>query len=290
VGVKQYFTPTTTQECLELLGRFDGKASLIAGGTDLMLWLEQGKYAPEVLIDTTRIAELGKVSVAGGEVTIGAAVTHACVAAHPWLRGNVPVLADACVSVGSPQIRNVGTLAGNVVAAQPAADSAIALIALGATAEIVSRGGKRVEAVRDLYAGLGKSKIDHTRELITCFRFDAPQKGTGTAFARIAPRKALALPVANVGVVLQTERGTITKAGIAIGPVATRPFTPVAAEQLLVGVKLGDEAAYLAAGCRASQEASPRDSLLRGSAEYRRALVQDLVIRAVGVAAERASV
>jgi carbon-monoxide dehydrogenase medium subunit len=288
MSVKHYFTPTTIAECLELLNTFEGRASLIAGGTDLMLWLEKGKRRPEILIDTTLIPEIGNVTVSGDEVSIGAAVTHAIAAVHPWLSEKVPVLADACMSVGSPQIRNVGTLAGNVVAAQPAADSAIALVALGATAEIVSAGARRVEPVKDLYAGIGKSKVDHTREMITCFRFRVSSQNMGTAFERIAPRKASALPVVNVGVVLQSERGVITKAGIAMGPVARHPFTPEGAERMLVGTKAGDEAAWRAAGVQAAREANPRDSLLRGSAEYRRVLVQDLVARAIRVAAGRA--
>lgn len=286
--VQAYLMPQTTEECLSELDRFAGRARLIAGGTDLMLRLKKKKYSPVALVDVTRIEQLRRLEVTGGKLIIGAAATHALLALHPEVRASMPVLSEACASVGSPQIRNIATVVGNVVSAQPAADAAVALVALGAQAEIVSAGSRRIEEVAQLYAGFGQSTVDSSSELVTRIIVKVPGPGSGTAFMRIAPRNALALPVINTAVVVHTTSDKVTGARIAIGPVAARPFRPLKAESMLVGAAASDKEAIKAVALAASQEANPRDSLLRGSAGYRRQLVKVLVERALVAALARA--
>lgn len=289
MSIQDYLIPRTVEECLELLKLHDGGARIIAGGTDLMLWLKRKKFDPKVLIDITEIEKLSLLGVRSGELEIGAADTHARVALHTEVLAMAPVLAEACASVGSPQIRNIATVVGNVVSAQPAADAAVALVALGARAEIISASGNRTEPVEDLYAGVGRCRVDSAREIVGRVFLKIPGPGSGSAFMRFAPRKALSLPVVNVAAVVFTDGGLITEARIAVGPVADRPYRPLRAESFLAGAPVSDETVYYEAAELAGREVNPRDSLLRGSSQYRRQLVKVLVRRALQAAAERAA-
>ncbi len=283
--IDNYLFPASVGECLALLARYDGRASVIAGGTDLMLAIDRGDAAPQALLDVSALAGLRQISMASGVIRLGAGVTHAACAASPLIREQAWCLAEACASVGSPQIRNVATLGGNVVSAQPAADAAVALIALGAVAEIASAQSVREVPVEELYEGVGRCRVDSAREVLTGFRFDAP--GPANAFLRFAPRRALSLPILNGAVCLLLSRGAVTHARIVLGPVAPVPFRPLQAEIALIGARRGDAVAVEAAASAASAAAKPRDSLLRGSAAYRRELVRVLVRRAVLAAFDR---
>jgi carbon-monoxide dehydrogenase medium subunit len=285
--IDKYLFPVTVGECLAVLARYDGRARVIAGGTDLMLAMERGDATPEALVDISALADLRQIAMSGSVIRLGAGVTHAACAASPLIRERARCLAEACFSVGSPQIRNVATLGGNVVSAQPAADAAVALIALGAVADIATAQGVREVAVEDLYEGVGRCRVDSSRELLTGFRFAAP--GPANAFMRFSPRRAMSLPMLNGAVVLSLAAGAVTRARIVLGPVAPVPFRPSQAEAALIGARPGDAAAVEAAANAASAEARPRDSLLRGSAAYRRELVRVLVRRAVLAALERAA-
>lgn len=288
MSVELYLRPGSLPECLDHLAEFRGKARLIAGGTDLMLQIRAGQERPEVLVDTSTIPGLDRLEKDEDGLVIGAGVTHARLASDPQVGRWWPALARACASVGSPQIRNVATLAGNVVNAQPAADGAVALVALGAQADIVSSQGERRQAVEELYAGLGRSSLDPTRELLQSFWLPPCRPEHHSAFGRIAARNALCLPTLNAAVWLDTSGGGIRSARIALGPVADRPFRPREAEASLEGVALDDRQALERAAEMAAREARPRDSHLRGSSEYRRHLVRVLVRRVLAEAAHRA--
>ncbi len=275
-----YLFPQSVEEALEILQAHGGKARIIAGGTDLALQCQRGRNPARVMVDITHIPGLESIEERDGSIYIGARVTHAEVAASPLIRSRAAVLAQACRSVGGPQIRNVGTLVGNVVNALPAADGAIGLFALDAEAEVAERTGRRWTPIADLYAGVGRCTVDSCQAMITQLRFRALDDGAGSAFERLAKRKALILPILNAGVALWTDDGAVREARIAIGPVATTPFVATEAAQSLVGRVPGDaevaEAARLAA-----EAAQPRYSLLRGSAEYRKSMVEVLVRRAL---------
>jgi len=285
MSVKTYLRPKNLDECLGYLTEFQGNARLIAGGTDLMPQLAETRVAAEALIDTGDLEGFHRQELVNGEFYIGGTVTHANLAADPIISELIPVLAAACASVGSPQIRNVGTLAGNVVNAQPAADGAMALVALGAQAEIASNRGIRLEMVEELYQGLGQSKVDPCREVLTGFRIAAPASGCGSAFGRIAPRNALCLPTVNVAVWLKSKDGKIEQARIAMGPVAEKPFRPTAAEETLKGIDLDNDEALANAALEAARASSPRDSCFRGCSDYRKQLIKVLCRRVMKGAA-----
>jgi len=284
-----YLFPQSVDEALDMLGTRGGRARIIAGGTDLTIQSQRGRVQSRVMVDITRIPGLDRIDEQDGYIHIGARVTHAEAAASPLIRARAGVLAEACGSVGGPQIRNVGTLVGNVMNALPAADGAIALFALDAEAEVAEPAGRRWMPIADLYGGVGRSTVDSSQAMITQVRFRALANGDGSAFERLAKRKALILPILNAGVAVRSDGKTVTVARIAIGPVATTPFVALEAGEHLVGKEpdgvLAAQAAKLAADA-----AQPRYSVLRGSAEYRKAMVEVLVrralLRALGLAIE----
>ncbi|MDO5562839.1 MAG: FAD binding domain-containing protein [Synergistaceae bacterium] len=283
--VEKYLFPKNVEECVSLLAQYKGEARLVSGATDLTLWIKEGKVSPSVLIDVSNIPEMRSVEVEGDTLVIGSAMTHAEIAADKTVKKLFPALSAGCLSVGSPQIRNLGTLAGNIVSAQPAADSVVPMAALGASCEIVGVDGKSVKPLCELSKTVGVSYVDPTKEIMTKIYIDIPKCKYGTSFKRIAQREAMALPVVNVAVMLKGDgAGKISEARIVASPVAVVPFRAKKAEDFLCGkAPLADtlkEAAEMA-----GDEASPRDSLQRGSGAYRKALVKNLVEQALVEAA-----
>ncbi len=284
---EEYSSPISVEEALDILKFYKGQARIIAGGTDLILDLKDQIREVKCLVDISGIKELGKIERDGDNIKMGAAVTHSQVAASKLIQENTPLLAEAAFTVGSPQIRNQGTLVGNVVNAQPAADTAVALFALEAKAEITGSNGSRLVPIEELYKGVGVSDIDSTAEVVTALRFKSLEDNQGSAFMRLAQRKALALPMLNVAVVVTTSDDRFEEVRIVVAPVATIPFRSKKAEAALQGALIGLDSINVAAESAAS-EAQPRDSDLRGSAEYRKEMVKVLVRRALEQAAPRA--
>ena len=284
---QKYLFPATVQEALEMLAAHGGQARIIAGGTDLVLQSQRGQRAATVMVDITRIPGLDGIEEHEDYVTIGCQATHAQIAASPLIHQKAEVLALACGSVGGPQTRNVGTLVGNVVNALPAADGAVALFALEAEVEVADAEGRRWLPIAAMYAGVGKCTIDPCVQMVTAIRFRPLSNGWASAYQRLANRKALALPILNAAVVVGLEDGVCSEVRIAVGPVAPTPFRAREAEAALVGQPPTPEAVVRAARL-AADAANPRDSALRGSRDYRKAMVEVLVRRALTQAVTKA--
>lgn len=282
-----YLTPESINDALQILQQQKGKARIIAGGTDLLLDIESKKHNPEVLVDITRIPEIRGIQTEGNFLIIGAGVTHNEAAKSALVNEKAQVLAEASRSVGSLQIRNTATIAGNVVNAQPAADAAVALVALGATAVITSSDFTREVPVEELYAGVGKSKVNSNNEIVTKIIIPALQPGEGSAFTRLAQRKALALPMLNVAVMVSIAEDKFQRVSIVMAPVGPQPVRASDSENLLKGAAVNEETIQKAAEA-ALNHANPRSSALRGSAEYRCATLKVLVRRALETAVARA--
>lgn len=275
---QEYYRPQTLKEALEILGAQNSAARVIAGGTDLILDLKKGSKLANYLVDIRRIPGMNVIEERWDKLYVGAGVTHTQAATSQLIREKATALAEAAALVGSLQVRNVATVVGNIVNAQPAADTAVALVALGATAEIVSiDGSTKVIPVAELYAGPGRSKVDSTRSIVTGVYIPI-RPGRRSAFQRIARRKALALPVLNAAVALVLAEGVIEEVSIAAGPIGPQPVRLREVEQVLQGQKVTpeviDEAARVAAAV-----ARPRDSVLRGSRAYRQGLLGVMVRR-----------
>lgn len=289
MNVEKYLMPKSVEQCLELLKKLNGEARIIAGGTDLILELKEKKAPAKLLIDITEIQELKSLQIVSNVLSIGAAITHAQIGSNTWISKNLPVLSNACNSIGSPQIRNIATLVGNIVSAQPAADAAIALIALNSKVEVISNNNKETKSVESLYKGIGKSKIDSSKEIITKILINLQEHGSGSAFMRFSPRNSLSLPIVNVATSIRVINDVIQKARIVMGPVAEYPFRPVKAEEILIGKRIDDTNTFREVAHVVSNEANPRDSIFRGSKEYRRKLIVYLVYNALIQAIENTS-
>src|SRR5271157_137402 len=286
--VQRYIFPETTEACVKELGRYSGEARILAGGTDLILAIQRGECNPIALLDITRISELEGIVEEGEEIRIGARVTHAACASSPLIQKSGTCLAEACATIGSPQIRHIATLVGNVVNAQPAADGAIALIALRARARIISAQEGLADLVENLYAGIGHSRVDSSREVLAYLSFPSAKDGEGSAFLRIAPRNAMCLPVLNGAAWVSLREQSIADIRIVLGPVSDRPFRAQRTEAVVKGSRCDTAELLEEAASVASEEANPRDSLLRGSAEYRRDLIRTLIKRLLKTAIARA--
>lgn len=273
---QEYLYPETVREAMDLLAEWSGQARIVAGGTDLVLQLKRGERQAACLIDISRIEEMRGIEESNGTITLGAAVTHAEAAASPLVRMVAQVLAQAASEVGSPEIRNVATIGGNVVNAQPAADTALALLALEAEAEVVGASGAHWVPLLDLYQGAGASAVDSTAEVVCRFRFKVPTGQVGSAYRRLGKCKSIALPVLCAATIVRLEADRVVSASIGLGPVAPLPFRPTEAERWLAGQPATAETAKQAAAL-AQEEAQPRDSLLRCAREYREAMVGVLV-------------
>jgi carbon-monoxide dehydrogenase medium subunit len=285
--MRQYLIPGSVEEAVHSLETHHGQAQIIAGGTDILFDIRQGKRNPRCLVDITRIPELKQIEVTDEFVKIGAAVTFADIKDSPFLNQHVHALADAARSVGVIGIQTAATWVGNIVQAMPAADGAVVALALRAEARIVDSHGAEWRPVETLFLGPGASAIDPTHELVTHIRF--PSTSTSTSWQRIGRRSSLVLPILNCAVQLSLalDEVCIERATIALGPVAPRPFRARQAEAFLQG-QAPVEAVFAQAARIAQDEAQPRSSIMRASREYRLAIVPVLVGDALSVAAERA--
>jgi CO/xanthine dehydrogenase FAD-binding subunit len=280
ISVQQYHQPLTIPEALDLLSRYDGKARIIAGGTDVIPLLRRGDLRAEALIDITRLPRMNGVEADGESICLGGLVTHAQVCSSALIRERAGFLAEAAAALGSPQIRNVATVAGNLVSGQPAADTSIPLLALNAKVKIVSRAGEREIPLTQFFLGQGQTAIDCSREILTQIRFPALRENQGGCFLRLGMRRALALPIliSATAITIDPGKKTIKDAAIAIGPVAPTPFRAFKTEARLRDAPISRESLEMAAQS-AFEEANPRSSLLRGSLEYRKEMVKVFVKR-----------
>jgi len=270
---ENYFMPSTTGEVLALLEQHQGQARLVAGGTDLMVQHRWDPLEVKSLIDIGRVPALKEIREDNGRIYVGAAVTHSQLVDSALIQGKGRVLAEAARTVGSPQVRNVGTVGGNVVNAQPAADTAIALVALNALVHVLSPGKEREIPVAETFLGPGKSSIDPAKDLVTAFSFSAPDSREKTCFVRFARREALALPIVNLGLWLQLEEDgdALKDIRIAVGPMAVVPYRARKTEESLKGAVLNEDV-LKKAGHSISEEVTPRDSF-RGSSAFKKRLI-----------------
>ena len=276
-----YYTPATLDEAIALLNQQGDSARIIAGGTDIIIELERG-MRPDVktLIDITRIPDLDAITMNDdGQIHIGPLVTHNHVAGSALLVERALPLAQASWLEAAPQIRNRATVVGNLITASPANDTITPLIALDANVTLRSTDGERVVPLRKFYKGVRRTVME-PGELMTGISFKAldPEYERGM-FVKLGLRRAQAIAVINVAIVLRVEEGVVSKAKIALGAVAPTIITTPEAEFSLVGGTLSNEAVDKAAKL-AAEAATPIDDV-RGSADYRREMVRVLTRRAL---------
>jgi carbon-monoxide dehydrogenase medium subunit len=286
---RQYLIPTTLSEALQALRAAPRPVVPIAGGTDLLIDLEQGRRsAAHTLVDLTAVAEMTVLEMRGDALFIGSAVPLARIAGHPLVAKHAGGLVEACQLIGGPQVRNVATLGGNVAHALPAADGTIALLALDGSVEIASLGGPQIRPLSELFAGPGKSTLRSGEELIVGFHVARSYPSQGSCFRRIMRPQGVALPILNLAVWLERHDKTVADVRIAVGPGGPKPRRAHAAEAVLIGQVFSERACTSAAEALLDDVAF-RDSARRASAEYRRHLVRQLLLETLSCAWERAS-
>ncbi len=279
-----YRVMRSTDEALEYMGRFQGKARLVAGGTDLVIQLREKNEGKGIaLLDISSVSEMKRIELSddGRWVLIGAAVTMTELTRSEIISKHGRALGTGASYMGAPQIRNVATIGGNVVNAQPAADGTIPLLALGAEAMVVSAEARDWIALEKLFIDVGKSAIDRTKQIVTHFRFRTTGETEASSLHRLARRKAFTLPtlVAACKVALDAKKQVFEEVCMAVGPVARTPWVAREAAEGMRGRPVSrEEISRAAAAARIG--VNPRDSI-RGGAEYRTDMVEVLIRRAI---------
>lgn len=293
---QQYYTPDSVAGALALLHAYGPAAQIIAGGTDLILDMQQGHShaPPAALVDVTHIAGLNEIRQEGDWIVLGAAVTHAQIEQNALLRAHAAALVESCGVVGGPQVRNVATLGGNVAHALPAADGTIGLLVLGAEAQVSTWQAEGPQSqwqpLLSLFAGPGRNTLTEG-QMISAFRVPLLPERTGSAFDRIMRPQGIALPILGLAVRVQVDeaRARVVDAAIAIGPAGPVPFRALHAEAVLTRAPLFDDSVIDAAIAAAQAEVHLRTSKHRASREYREELLPVLLRRVLQRAFGRAS-
>jgi len=274
-----YKIPKTLSEACDLLWEYEGKARVIAGGTDLVLLLRNGKEHPPCLVDITEISELRRIEEKDGMILIGAAVTHSEISSSLLLKRYGRVLSDAAGEIGSPQIRNIGTIGGNIVNASPAADTLPPLMVLNAVAKVTSREGEREVALHQLFKGPYASEL-RPHEILVEIGFHKLPSGSKTSFVRLARREAMAIARMSVALFLQMdkENNRIRDIRVSLGAVTPIPHRVSGVEALLRG-KSPDEGTLKMASAKVSEE-MVKQAGVRPSTSYKSPVVEALFMRA----------
>jgi CO/xanthine dehydrogenase FAD-binding subunit len=273
-----YKVPKTIQEAIELLSKAEGGAKIIAGGTDLVIGLRNGGQTPPFIVDITRIEELRKIEEMNGTLSIGAAVTHTEISSSPLVKKYGRVLSDATSEIGSPQIRNLGTIGGNIVNASPSADTLPPLMVLNAMGKVISSEGERTVPLYRLFKGPYQTALK-PHEFLTQIIFPKLPSDVKTTYVRLARRDAMAIARMSVAIILQIEKDRIEDIRISVGSVTPTPQRMLETEAFLKG-KLPDGEFLQKASFKIS-ETMIQQSGIRPSTSYKKPVIEALFIRAM---------
>jgi carbon-monoxide dehydrogenase medium subunit len=282
----EYHEPANLEEASVLLVRHGAEASLLAGGTDLLVEIKEHVRWPKHVVNVKRIPGLAALEYdARDGLRFGALVTAREIETSPVVLEKYPGLAQAARELGSIQVRHRATVVGNICRASPSADTLPPLIADGASVRIHGPAGGRTVALEDFFTGPGKTVLA-PGELVTEVVVPPPAPRTGKHYIKHGRRKAMELATVGVAVALTLEGDACREIRIALGAVAPTPIRARAAEAALRGSGL--EAQAIAAAARIAQGECRPISNVRGSAEYRREMVGVLAARAIERAREAA--
>jgi len=285
---QEYKRPVSVTEAVQALASASGSAMPIAGGTDLLLDLKQGRHTPiHTLVDLTSVREMTALELREDSLFIGAAVPVNRIALDPLTGNHAQALVEACNLIAGPQVRNTATLGGNVAHALPAADGTIALTALDAQAEVAGISGTRRMLFTSLFLGPGKSAVDKTKEIIVGFYLPKIKSGQASCFKRIMRPQGVALPILNCAVWLERAEDVVKDIHIAVGPGGSTPFRATEAENVLRGQPFS-EANFTHTLDALLAQAKFRDSARRASADYRKHIVSGLFKDVLDTAWKRA--
>ena len=277
----KYIAAETVDDALSCLVEYRQKARLLAGGTDLIPQFKQREIPiPEYVIDIKGIAGLEAITYESRSgLKIGALTTMSAIEKSPVLRERFPILVQAASSMASPQIRNRGTFAGNICAAVPSADSAPALLVMGARVVLQAITGARMLPLDQFFTG-PRQTVMQEDEMLLHILVPEPSPATKGVYLKLSPRHSMDLAIVGVAVAGRCEDGICTHIRIALGAVAPTPIRATGAEQVLRGQKVTPEVIDQAARS-AVDHCNPRIDSHRASPEYRRDMVYVLTKRAL---------
>ena len=278
----EYFAPTTLDEALEILGRYDeGEAKVLAGGMSLIPVMKLRFAAPQALVDINRIGGLDGLAEEGGGLRIGALVRHKACERSDLVKGRYGALGDAAPQISDPIVRNLGTLAGSLAHADPQGDWGSVMLAVRGEVVARSSDGERTIPIDELFQGPFTTSLE-PNEIITEVRVPDPGRAAGTYLK--LERKVGDFATVGVAVHLAMSNGTVGQAGIALTGVGPRNIRASAAEEALAGQALDDEAIDEAA--RLAAEAAQPHTDVRGTEEYKRNVVRIFTARGLRKAKE----
>jgi len=281
----EYHAPKSLDEAVELLEKYGEDAHVLAGGTDLLPHMKQRRVEPKHIVNIKKIPGLACIKDAPEGVYIGALAKLRAIELSPLINEKLPLLSEAARSVGSVQVRNLGTIGGNICNASPSADMATPLLAVDAKIHIYSKGGSKEYPIGEFFHGRGEVWLERG-ELVTGFTVPPLPEGAGSAFEKIG-WTTLDVATVNVAAVVTMKDGKIDHCSIALGACSPAPIRGVLAEETLKGREPSkeamDEAVELVATC-----VEPRERWRRAPPEYRQrtsqALARDAVTRAMETA------
>ncbi len=283
--VRSFSEPTTIADAIDLKVQGGDRAVFVAGGTDIGVMLRRNVIQPAHLISLRRVDELSTVTT-DDHIRIGASVTHRQIERAPEFSRELRALQEASATVGSIQTRNVGTVAGNLANASPAADTPPVLLTLGARIILEGPSGRRDVPLDAFFTGYRQTAA-HPDEMIVEIVLPPPAHNSGTAFTKLGRRRAMEISIACVAAKVTLDGdGRFAEAAIGLGAVAPTPVRATAAEAVLTGESPTDDV-LAAAGHAATEASSPIDDQ-RGSAAYRRSVLGVLVRRTLAEAVRRA--
>lgn len=282
----EYDAPSTLEEAIGLLQQHGEDAKILSGGHSLIPMMKLRLASPERVIDINGIPGLSYIREEGGVLKIGAVTRESELEHSELLKKKFPIFADVTKLIADPQVRNMGTIGGNLAHGDAANDHPAAMLALRATVIATGPGGKRSIPIDEFFLGFYTTALEQT-EILTEIQIPVPSKGTGSAYHKLE-RKVGDYATAGAAVQLTiNDKGICTAIGIGLTNVNPIPLRAVRSEQLLLNKQLTDEN-IAAAAQLASEDCNPSADL-RGDVEYKRAMVAVLVKRMIKKAIERAN-
>ena len=280
-----YYAPNSLQEAMELVSTHQESGKIIAGGHSLIPLLKLRLTEPETLIDLRRIDGLDRISESNGAIEIGSLVTHSEVVYSELISSRLPLLAAAASVIGDPQVRNVGTVGGNLAHADPASDLPAAMISLNATIELQSVRGRRSVAIDDFFVDLLTTSMEPD-EILTSITIPVPNAKTGWSYAKL-PNPASHYAIVGVAALISVDGGKCASASVGVTGLGSTPGRAAEVESALVGRDLSED--VIAAASQTAPAGFDVLEDIHASTEYREHVVKVHARRAVVEAWSRAS-
>lgn len=279
-----YFSPTTITEAQEILENKGSETKLLAGGTDLVLFMTEGHVKPPTIVNITGLEDLkGMQYDEATGLRIGPLTTMREIEQSPIVKDKYPALATSTLELAGVQIRNMATIGGNTCNASPAADTTPALMALDAVAVLIGPNGERKVSYTDFFTGPGQT-VMQTNELLAAIELPPPPSNTGSHYIKLAVRRAMDIAIVGLGASVTLADGVVQDARITLGAVGPTVVRAIEAEEMLKGRTLKDSTLDQVAKV-AVTAGNPIDDV-RASAEYRKMMIEVLTKRAVQKAAQ----